>query len=533
MLPGWGFPLLYVLNLDDSPKGSFAAVHPGLDVDDETCVCRQVAVKRPKELDLERKTLRYAVGETRPSGDGAAWDAARQSEMRADAARAFERERRLWTRLAHHPNVVEAHRAARLDGDPVLVLEYIHGAALAELISGPLPRLSPFDVVDLLRQGTNALDHLHVQGRIVHGDLSPGNVLYDGLGRVLLSDFGLSVPIGCERDELPRFQPAVSPPEHAAPRPLCRTVRDGVEVTWVANTTTPAGDVWRLAVLCLEALRGEVLQARDLTPDALHPKRDARAFTLKDPVAFASAALQIGLPEPAAATLRTQLGELFGAMLSPAPADRPEDGRALRQRLAALESPLKDLVDATERRARRRRSLQTRSADEGRTPDETVSYLEGQRRALRELDTGFGRSSLHRPMPEDDRTIAEAAYAAWTRSRDSALLEAAWRHAERARDAFPFDSRLNGLAVRLLRGGQDEVGSDPVALASLASNEAAALLTFGTFHRAATVRELRNQLRDRPEGVEKALALCDDALAAFDGAVARRFLPYESVLLST
>src|SRR4051812_33380342 len=160
--------MIYVHHAHDSDRGSFAVVTPALDVDDETGARRQVAVKRVRS----RSEF--------PSGEY--WD-----ELHHNADRLFERERRIWPALERHPGVVPALRATRIDGEPVLLLEYIYGPTLDEILAGPHGPLHPVDILDLTEQMAMALSHLHQTCRVVHGDVSPQNVLYDGTGSIQLS----------------------------------------------------------------------------------------------------------------------------------------------------------------------------------------------------------------------------------------------------------------------------------------------------------------------------------------------------------
>ena len=71
-----------------------------------------------------------------------------------------------------------------------IVMEYVDGDCLADLIDREGP-LSPYVVVDLVRQIATGLDAAHGQG-IVHRDLKTENVLIDVSGRARILDFGLA-----------------------------------------------------------------------------------------------------------------------------------------------------------------------------------------------------------------------------------------------------------------------------------------------------------------------------------------------------
>ena len=107
------------------------------------------------------------------------------------ALRRFERESLLAASVTH-PNIVFIVDAGIVDGTPYLVQEFVDGCSLADVLRER--RLSAAEVCDILEPVTNALAELHQAG-ILHRDLKPRNILIDGQGRPMLSDFGLAVCI--------------------------------------------------------------------------------------------------------------------------------------------------------------------------------------------------------------------------------------------------------------------------------------------------------------------------------------------------
>ncbi len=92
----------------------------------------------------------------------------------ANAFARFQREGRLAMRLKH-PNVVRTFQIAAADGLHYLVMEYLEGETLDEVIKrrGKLP---PPEAVRLLYQALLGLESMHDQG-MVHRDLNPGNLM--------------------------------------------------------------------------------------------------------------------------------------------------------------------------------------------------------------------------------------------------------------------------------------------------------------------------------------------------------------------
>jgi serine/threonine protein kinase len=104
----------------------------------------------------------------------------------------FKREMRLAASL-QHPNVVGIHYAGEQDGLLFLVMDYVYGTDLRELLLKG-GALEPERAVDLLTQIASALDAAHAKG-LVHRDVKPANILItvrDGEEHAYLTDFGLA-----------------------------------------------------------------------------------------------------------------------------------------------------------------------------------------------------------------------------------------------------------------------------------------------------------------------------------------------------
>jgi tetratricopeptide (TPR) repeat protein/tRNA A-37 threonylcarbamoyl transferase component Bud32 len=104
----------------------------------------------------------------------------------------FRREARSAARLGH-PNVVQIHDLVETDDGDWIVMEYVQGRSLADLLrdSGPLP---PGVAVDLARQAAEGLAAAHAQG-LVHRDLKAENVMVTSAGQAKILDFGLARPL--------------------------------------------------------------------------------------------------------------------------------------------------------------------------------------------------------------------------------------------------------------------------------------------------------------------------------------------------
>jgi hypothetical protein len=98
-----------------------------------------------------------------------------------------------------HPHLVRllevVHQPQR-GGAPrvALVLELLQGGSLAALLARR-GRLRPGEVVTAIAPVAAALAHAHGNG-VVHGDLSPGNIVFTGEGRPVLTDLGVARVLG-------------------------------------------------------------------------------------------------------------------------------------------------------------------------------------------------------------------------------------------------------------------------------------------------------------------------------------------------
>jgi serine/threonine protein kinase len=117
----------------------------------------------------------------------------------ASSLERFYREARAAAAL-DHPNIVHAYDIDQDETLHFLVMEYVDGANLQEIVkkSGPL---EPLRAAHYIRQAALALDHAHKSG-LVHRDVKPGNVLVDRTGVVKVLDMGLARFFNDEDDML-------------------------------------------------------------------------------------------------------------------------------------------------------------------------------------------------------------------------------------------------------------------------------------------------------------------------------------------
>ncbi len=193
-----------------------------------------------------------------------------------------------------HENVVRIYDYDELATErlPFLVMEYIDGPSLGEMLSGG--PLEPALALDILGQAAAGLHAAHEAG-LVHRDIKPQNVLLTSTGQVKLTDFGIARAV----EAAPLTMPGTlfGTPEYLAPERAA------------GGRGTQATDLYALGILAFQCLDGappftgspvEVAMAhRDepmppLPPDV--PDEVAalvRRLTAKDPADRPASAAQV------------------------------------------------------------------------------------------------------------------------------------------------------------------------------------------------------------------------------------------------
>ena len=192
----------------------------------------------------------------------------------------FLDEARLAARI-QHPNVVQTLDAVSSQGELFVVLEYIHGQSLAELLRTARARATPVPVPIVASIVFGALEGLHAaheardaQGEpleIVHRDVSPQNVLVgvDGVARVL--DFGIAKAKGrahVTRDGEVKGKLAYMAPEQIRGDASRRSdVFAATVVLWEALTGRRLFEADDVGALALKVLHEEIDSPRRFVPE--------------------------------------------------------------------------------------------------------------------------------------------------------------------------------------------------------------------------------------------------------------------------
>jgi len=158
--------------------------------------------------------------------------------------RRFLREAELLARLSH-PGIVRVHEVLTDGPLTALVLEYVDGPTLADLIRGYQPSLRQADA--LARQIISGVAAAH-RGGLIHRDLKPANILLDVAGdRVVakLSDFGLAKALDDDTEGPTHTGMTLGTPRYIAP-----------EQFRSAKHADPRADLFSLGTVLYELLTG-------------------------------------------------------------------------------------------------------------------------------------------------------------------------------------------------------------------------------------------------------------------------------------
>src|SRR5881394_222529 len=160
-----------------------------------------------------------------------------------DTLMRFRREAQAVANL-DHPNILPIYEVSEShDGLPFFSMKFAGGGSLLE--AAQALRSDPRRAVALIAKVARAVQYAHEQG-ILHRDLKPGNILLDGRGEPLVSDFGLAKwlePTG----HLTHTPTVFGTPGYIAPE----------QVNGSAGKLTPVADVYSLGAVLFDLLTGQ------------------------------------------------------------------------------------------------------------------------------------------------------------------------------------------------------------------------------------------------------------------------------------
>src|SRR6266576_63441 len=145
-----------------------------------------------------------------------------------------------------HPNILPIYEVSESeDGLPFFSMKFATGGSLQKV--APSLRAEPRRCVQLMAKVVRAVEYAHGQG-ILHRDLKPGNILLDGRGEPLVSDFGLAKCLE-PTSNLTRTLTAFGTPDYAAPEQV-NPAGAG------SGKLGPAADVYSLGAILFDLLTG-------------------------------------------------------------------------------------------------------------------------------------------------------------------------------------------------------------------------------------------------------------------------------------
>ncbi len=186
----------------------------------------------------------------------------------ATSRQRFLREARMAARLSH-PNVVKVFDAGEADGKLYIVMEYVPGRTVADLLARQ-GRVTAHEAVDVVAQACAGIQHAHEHG-LVHRDVKPQNLLVRDDGCVKVVDLG--VARAAESTQLTERGTILGTAAYLAPEQAA-----GEDVTAAADvyslgavlyqllTGRPPYEFDSLAELAAKQTAGEIVPPRDLDP---------------------------------------------------------------------------------------------------------------------------------------------------------------------------------------------------------------------------------------------------------------------------
>ena len=168
-----------------------------------------------------------------------------KAEHRGDMefVRRFEREARAVLTLSHE-NIVRSYAVGE-DGDiSYIVLEYVEGSTLKELIKSDGP-ISPKVAFSITAQVLDALAHAHESG-IIHRDVKPQNVIITPRGKAKLTDFGIARDVAATTRTYAGSNVVMGSVHYISPEQAR------------GDDVTAASDIYSCAIMLFEMLTGKV-----------------------------------------------------------------------------------------------------------------------------------------------------------------------------------------------------------------------------------------------------------------------------------
>ncbi|MHC1783641.1 MAG: protein kinase [Anaerolineaceae bacterium] len=167
----------------------------------------------------------------------------------------FRREARVTAGL-ENPHIVRIYDMGEAEGRVFIAMQYLPGGSLKQKLEQE--RALPFDeALEIMKQVCRGLQAAHKKG-LVHRDVKPANILFDGEGQAVIGDFGLARAVQLSGStESSSAAGGAGTPAYRAP-----------ELWRGKPPASPATDVYSLGCVLYEMLTGKVL-FDGATPDEI------------------------------------------------------------------------------------------------------------------------------------------------------------------------------------------------------------------------------------------------------------------------
>jgi len=264
----------------------------------------------------------------------------------------FRREARAVASLSH-PNIVSIYDVGWEDDVHYLVMEYVEGDNLKNLIRGE-GALPPGRAVEIARQISEALQHAH-ENNIVHRDVKPQNILITSVGRAKLTDFGIAREASAAT--LTQTDAIVGSVHYLSPEQAR------------GETAGPRSDIYSLGIVLYEMVTGKL------------------PFQGDTPIGVALKHIQEEPPRPSSLNpaIFPGLEKVITRAMAKAPVERYQAARDMAAELGALsgassgETTRVGPVD----------EFATRVIPTVRPPEESIRPTDGERAVVRRRRTGW------------------------------------------------------------------------------------------------------------------------------------------------
>jgi serine/threonine protein kinase len=201
-----------------------------------------------------------------------------------------------------HPNIVRIYHYEQWQGISYLVMEYIEGRTLAEILSEK-EKLSEREFFAIAGQLCEGLAYAHQQG-VIHQDIKPSNIFVEPSGHVKLADFGIA---RVTKDITTRMTGQL---------PSGTLIYTSPEVLR-GEKPTPASDIYSLGIVFYEMLSGDPPFVRG---DIFRQHQEYEPKPIEGLSGGLLSALMTGLekePSRRPADAKTYLGAISGERTAP------------------------------------------------------------------------------------------------------------------------------------------------------------------------------------------------------------------------